>query len=94
LPQRQLAERFARERDILGSLAHPNIARLSDAGVTPEGQPYLALEYVEGEVLTGLEVQRPAQSTRRTRNWAINTANRCAHWKLGSLQSGRSLLDR
>jgi serine/threonine-protein kinase len=52
LPQRQLAERFARERDILGSLVHPNIARLYDAGVTPEGQPYLALEYVEGEVLT------------------------------------------
>jgi serine/threonine-protein kinase len=52
LPQRQLAERFARERDILGSLVHPNIARLYDAGVTPEGQPYLALEYVEGEMLT------------------------------------------
>jgi serine/threonine-protein kinase len=51
LPQRQLAERFARERDILSSLVHPNIARLYDAGVTPEGQPYLALEYVEGEML-------------------------------------------
>ena len=52
LRKRQLAERFARERDILGSLVHPNIARLYDAGVTPEGQPYLALEYVEGEALT------------------------------------------
>ncbi|MEI8031531.1 MAG: protein kinase [Comamonadaceae bacterium] len=52
LRKRQLAERFARERDILGSLVHPNIARLYDAGLTPEGQPYLALEYVEGEALT------------------------------------------
>ncbi|MFO1317179.1 MAG: serine/threonine-protein kinase [Burkholderiales bacterium] len=43
--------RFARERDILASLAHPNIARLYDAGVTGDGQPYLALEYVEGEPL-------------------------------------------
>ena len=51
LPQRRLAERLARERDILAGLAHPNIAHLYDAGVTPEGRPYLALEYVEGEPL-------------------------------------------
>ena len=52
LPQRQLAERFARERDILASLVHTNIARLYDAGVSDKGQPYLALEYVQGEMLT------------------------------------------
>jgi serine/threonine protein kinase len=46
------AQRFARERDILASLDHPNIAGLHDAGVTPAGQPWLALEYVEGETLT------------------------------------------
>jgi serine/threonine protein kinase/tetratricopeptide (TPR) repeat protein len=43
-----LAERMARERAILASLSHPNIAHLYDAGVTPAGQPYLAIEYVEG----------------------------------------------
>jgi tetratricopeptide (TPR) repeat protein len=43
-----LAERFRRERDFLAKLEHPNIARLYDAGVTPEGQPWLAMEYVEG----------------------------------------------
>lgn len=43
------AERLAREREILATLNHPHIARLYDAGVTDEGQPYLALEYVEGE---------------------------------------------
>jgi TolB-like protein/Tfp pilus assembly protein PilF len=47
-----LASRFARERDILAGLEHPNIARLYDAGVTPEGLPYLAMEYVHGEPLT------------------------------------------
>jgi len=44
----RLAERLAREREILATLNHPNIARLYDAGVV-DGQPYLALEYVEGE---------------------------------------------
>jgi eukaryotic-like serine/threonine-protein kinase len=45
---RELVERFARERDMLAGLAHPNIARLYDAGVTVNGQPWIALEYVEG----------------------------------------------
>lgn len=44
-----LVERFARERAILAALEHPNIARLYDAGTTAQGQPYLALEYVEGQ---------------------------------------------
>ncbi|MEP7302510.1 MAG: serine/threonine-protein kinase [Caldimonas sp.] len=47
-----LVQRFARERDILGGLAHPHIARLYDAGLDEDGQPYLALEYVEGEPIT------------------------------------------
>jgi len=46
-----LAERFSREREILSSLEHPNIARLYDAGVDNQGRPYMALEYVEGQPL-------------------------------------------
>lgn len=41
-------ERFARERQIVGALRHPRIAQLLDAGVSADGQPYLALEYVDG----------------------------------------------
>ena len=47
----ELLARFARERDILGALEHPNIARLYDAGVAANGQPFLALQYVEGTPL-------------------------------------------
>ena len=47
-PRAGLAERMARERDILATLNHPNIARLFDAGLTSTGQPYLALEFVPG----------------------------------------------
>ncbi len=43
-----LNERMRRERDILASLAHENIARLYDAGVDAQGHPFLALEFVEG----------------------------------------------
>jgi serine/threonine protein kinase len=42
------AERFEREGRFLARINHPNVARLLDAG-TLDGQPYLALEYVEGQ---------------------------------------------
>ena len=41
-------ERFRREGTLLARLSHPHIARLLDAGVADDGQPYLVLEYVEG----------------------------------------------
>ncbi len=47
-----LRQRFSREREILARLQHPNLAQLFDAGVDLQGQPYLALAYVEGEPIT------------------------------------------
>jgi serine/threonine-protein kinase len=41
--------RFLREERILRALRHEHVARLLDAGITPEGRPWLALEYVDGE---------------------------------------------
>lgn len=49
---RGFTRRFARERDILAKLEDARIARLYDAGVTAQGQPYLAMEYVDGEPVT------------------------------------------
>jgi serine/threonine-protein kinase len=45
-------ERFLLERRILARLEHPGIARLLDAGVTDDGTPWFAMEYVDGEPLT------------------------------------------
>jgi len=45
-------ERFSRERRILARLEHPHIARLLDGGLTAEGVPWIALEYVPGEPIT------------------------------------------
>lgn len=47
-PDGLLARRFEEERRILAGLEHPSIAHLYDAGTTPEGVPYLVMEYVEG----------------------------------------------
>ena len=43
------AESFARERRLLARLDHPGIARLIDAGVAPDGRPYIVMDYVDGE---------------------------------------------
>jgi eukaryotic-like serine/threonine-protein kinase len=47
--QGDLAARIAREREILATLDHPHIARLYDAGIAANGQPFLALEHVDGQ---------------------------------------------
>lgn len=51
--------RFRQERRILASLNHPGIARLLDGGATPDGRPWLAMEYVEGDPL-GEHLERAA----------------------------------
>ena len=43
--------RFKKERQILASLDHPNIARLLDGGATDEGVPYFVMELVEGQAI-------------------------------------------
>src|SRR5688572_21396999 len=47
-----LHARFVQERQILARLQHPNIAALHDGGVSADGRPYFALEYVEGHPIT------------------------------------------
>lgn len=46
------AQRFSRETDVLAELTHPNIARLYDAGVTTQGQPFIILELIDGLPIT------------------------------------------
>ena len=44
----EILRRFRLERQVLAGLSHPNIAALIDGGSTPDGLPYLVMEYVEG----------------------------------------------
>ena len=48
---REIIERFRRERQILADLRHPNIAVLHDGGLSEKGEPFLAMEYIDGETL-------------------------------------------
>jgi serine/threonine-protein kinase len=45
-------DRFAVEQTMLARLEHPSIARLLDADTLPDGTPWFAMEYVDGESLT------------------------------------------
>jgi tetratricopeptide (TPR) repeat protein len=48
----ELVARFRRERQILATLEHRNIARLLDGGTNERGEPYFVMEYVEGVPIT------------------------------------------
>ena len=60
-------DRFKREGKILGLLAHRHIAELIDAGVTPAGQPYLVLEFVDGDQIDRYCDQRQLDIAARVR---------------------------
>jgi eukaryotic-like serine/threonine-protein kinase len=46
------AQRFQSERQSLAMMDHPAIAKVFDAGTTPQGQPYFVMEYVAGLPIT------------------------------------------
>jgi len=45
-------QRFYAERQSLAIMDHPSIAKVFDAGATPDGQPYFVMEYVPGQPIT------------------------------------------
>ncbi len=49
---RRVIARFESERQALALMDHPNIAHVYEAGATPEGRPYFAMEYVPGIPIT------------------------------------------
>jgi tetratricopeptide (TPR) repeat protein len=91
-------DRFASEGRLLARLSHPNIARLIDAGVCDEQQPYLVLEYVDG-----LPIDRFCQqegldlNARLTLFAAVLAAVAHAHARFvlhGDIKPGNIMVDR
>jgi serine/threonine protein kinase/tetratricopeptide (TPR) repeat protein len=49
---RHVVARFETERQALAVMDHPAIAKVFDAGVSPQGRPYFVMEYARGEAIT------------------------------------------
>ncbi|MEM0961040.1 MAG: serine/threonine-protein kinase [Bacteroidota bacterium] len=62
-----LLDRFRLERQILAGLRHPNVSRLLDGGLSDAGQPYFAMELVEGEPITDYVERRQLDTEARVR---------------------------
>jgi len=93
-----LSERMERERDILASLEHPNIARLYDAGLDEQARPYLAIEYVEGVRITRYCHENQLDTRRRVELFIqVLAAVQYAHTRLvlhRDLKPGNILVNR
>lgn len=48
----EFMQRFERERQTLAMMAHDGIAKVHECGATEQGQPFLAMEFVQGEEIT------------------------------------------
>src|SRR5882672_7754136 len=66
--------RFQREIQVTAKLAHPNIVQVSDFGVVPTGEPFLVMEYLDGEDLE----QRLARVGRVSFAGAVRIVNQLA----------------
>ncbi len=81
VPTPSQVARFHLERQVLARLDHPGIARLIDGGTTDEGQPYLVMDYVDGQRLDQFCASREAALPLRLRIFiqvcrAVGAANR------------------
>ena len=75
--------RFARERELLAQLDHPNIARLLDGGTTESGLPYLVMEAIDGVQIDAFaRAKKLSVPARVTLVRGVCAAVQSAHQKL------------
>jgi serine/threonine-protein kinase len=79
----EINRRFLAERQILARLNHPHIARFYDGGMTADGEPWFAMEYVDGLPLTRHCTERRLDLAARLRLFRdVCDAVRYAHQSL------------
>ena len=54
ISREDIVGRFRREAQAAAAIRHKNIIEVFDVGVSPQGEPFLVMEYLEGESLAGL----------------------------------------
>ena len=67
MDSKSVLARFEIERQALAMMNHPGIAKIYDAGTTDRGQPYFAMEHIEG-----LSITRFCDTSRATTNERIS----------------------
>lgn len=91
-------DRFRQERDLLASLVHPNIAALLDAGISDEGQPWFAMEFIDGSRFLDWCRQETGGLDARIRRFLdLVDAVQFAHRNLvvhGDIKPGNVMVDR
>ncbi|MGO1070476.1 protein kinase domain-containing protein [Lysobacter sp. CA199] len=94
----QVRQRLRRERQLLATLEHPNIARLVDAGELASDRPYFAMEYVDGEpIVPYCDRLRLPLRARIALMLQVLSAVEYAHQRLvlhRDLKGGNVLVDR
>lgn len=70
---------FARELQTLARLNHPNIAAIYDAGRTPQGEPYFAMEFVDGVDLLTFSSRSPMLPLRERITLMAQVARAMSH---------------
>lgn len=75
---REVLARFDVERQALSLMTHENIARILDAGTTPDHRPYIVMEFVPGEPVSRF-CQRTELSIRRRLELFCNVCDAVQH---------------
>lgn len=79
----EVLRRFRAERRTLAALSHPGIARLLDAGVTPDARPYIVMEFVDGTPIDAYCARQGMATDERVRLFRrVCDAVRAAHHSL------------
>lgn len=65
LDTKQVTARFESERQALARMDHPNIAKILEAGITPSGRPFFAMEFIRGVKITNYCDQNDLSITDR-----------------------------
>jgi serine/threonine protein kinase len=72
-------QRFQQEAQAASNIVHTNVITIYNFGMTPEGQPYLVMDYLEGVSLSELIAQSRFLSVERATNIFLQMANALAH---------------
>jgi serine/threonine protein kinase/tetratricopeptide (TPR) repeat protein len=71
-------DRFQREARTMALMDHPNVARVFDSGITPDGEAFIVMELISGERVTDYVAGRPL-SVRQSLSLFIDVCNGVQH---------------